>query len=70
MVVASKQVTLIHNLDDKVINIRCDDKHLPQVSQVPQFTLLGTTVDNNLDWVNHISKIIKDCFATIATLKS
>ena len=36
-----------------------------------QFELLGTTVDNNLDWGNHINEIIKRCFATaVATLKT
>ena len=60
----------IHNLGDKVISIRCNDKYLPQVPQVPQFRLLGTTIDSNLDWANYINKVIKDCFAKITTLKN
>ena len=66
MVIASKQLTCPHNPDDKVINIRCEDKYLEQVSQ---FKLLGNAVDNNFDWGNNINKIIKEYLATIATLK-
>ena len=66
MVIATKQIRHVHNFDDKVINIRPEDKHLAQVSQ---FKLLGTTIDNNLNWGFNIHKIIKECFVTIATLK-
>lgn len=70
MVIVSKQMASIHNLGDKVISIRCNDKYLPQVPQVPPFRLLGTTIDSNLDWANYINKVIKDCFAKITTLKN
>ena len=65
MVVASKHRACACNLDDKVINIRCEDKHLKQVSQ---FKLLGTKIDANLGLDSHINKIIRECFATIAIL--
>ena len=34
-----------------------------------QFNLLGTEVDNNLDYGNNIKKVIKECFVIVATLK-
>ena len=34
MVIARKQMTRVHNLHDKVINIRCQDNHLEQESQL------------------------------------
>ena len=51
MVVASKQTTLVHKLDDKVTNIRCEDKHLEEELR---FKLIATALDNNLGWGNHI----------------
>ena len=48
-------MTCVHNLDHKVTNIRCEDKHLEQMSQ---FKLLGTKIDNNFDWDKQINKII------------
>ena len=56
MVIASKQMTRVHNLDDKAINICSEDKHL---EQVPQFKLRETTLGNNLDWDNHINIMIQ-----------
>ena len=55
MVIASKQMKRVHNLDDKAINICSEDKHL---EQVPQFKLRETTLGNNLDWDNHINIMI------------
>ena len=37
MVIASKQMTRVHNFNDKVINISFEDKHL---DSVPQFKLV------------------------------
>ena len=51
MVVASKQTTLVHKLDDKVTKIRCEDKHLEEELR---FKLIATALDNNLGWGNHI----------------
>ena len=51
MVVASKQTTLVHKPDDKVTNIRCEDKYLEEELR---FKLIATALDNNLGWGNHI----------------
>ena len=61
MLIASKQMTCVHNRDEKIISICCENKHLEQVSQLK---LLEITIDS-LDCVNHINKIIKECFTTI-----
>ena len=61
MIITSKQMTRLHNFNDQVTNICCE-KHWKHVLQFKRNY-------NNLDWDNHFNKIIKECFATTATLK-
>ena len=66
MFVASKQLLARHKLKDEQLQICCNNTELERVTE---WKLLGLTIDENLTLNNHISKMLKDSYLHLSTLK-
>ena len=66
MLIASKQLLARHKLKDEQLQICCNNTELERVTE---WKLLGLTIDENLTLNNHISKMLKDSYLHLSTLK-
>ena len=66
MLVAPKQLLARHKLKDEQLQICCNNTELERVTE---WKLLGLTIDENLTLNNHISKMLKDSYLHLSTLK-
>ena len=66
MLIASRQLSVRHQLKDEQLHICCNNTGLERVTE---WKLLGLTIDENLTLNNHISKILKDSYSHLSILK-
>ena len=66
MLIASKQLSAGHKINDEQIQICCNNTELEKVTE---WELLGLTINENLTLNNHISKMLKDSYSHLSILK-
>ena len=56
-----------HQLKEEKINIKCNNITL---ERVPEWKLLGITLDELFQHDKHISILLKDCYSSLSILKT
>ena len=56
MIVGTKQLGRVHDLDQIPIQVICNKNPLERLSS---FKLLGMLIDKSFDWTEHINKTVK-----------
>ena len=66
MVISTPQMSKHHQLIEEKINVKCNNITLERVSE---WTLLGITLSEHFHLDKRISKLLKDCYSSLSTLK-
>ena len=56
MIVGTKQLGRVHDLDQIPIQVIC---HKNPIERLSSFKLLGMLIDKSFDWTEHINKTVK-----------
>jgi len=66
MIITTKQMSKVHNLDGYTPPLTLKDK---TVDRVEKFKLLGTWLSEDLKWTEHVNEVTSSCYKVLATLR-
>ena len=67
MLFGTKQMSTKHKLNEMSNKVMINNN--PTLDRVSNLRILGVNFDENLNWENHVTKVIKTCYSTLASLK-
>ena len=63
----TKQMSTKHKLNEMSKKVMINDNST--LDRVTNSRILGVNFDENLNWENHVTKVIKTCYSTLASLR-
>ncbi len=66
MLISTKQMSRVNNLDEYSGEIICNAKALERVTSMK---ILGMTFDEHLNWGEHITSLLSSCYSVLAVLR-
>ena len=67
MLFSTKQMSTKHKLNEMSNKVMINENS--SLDRVTNSRILGVNFDENLNWENHVTKVIKTCYSTLASLR-